>query len=71
MAVALLKEKFGKPESIVEALCAKLQHLSTVPNKFSDIKRVHENIERILRQLEAQGENVENFSTSDSFKIPT
>ena len=58
MAVALLKKKFGKPESTAEALYTKLQHLSTVPNKFSDIKRVHENIERILRQLEAQGENV-------------
>ena len=39
MAVALLKEKFGKPESIIEALYAKFQHLSTVPNRFSDIKK--------------------------------
>jgi len=60
LAVALLKEKYGNPDSIVEALYSKLQHLPTVPNRFSDIKRTHENIERILCQLEAQGEIVNN-----------
>jgi len=60
LAVALLKEKFGNTDSIVEALYSKLQHLPTVPNRFSDIKIAHENIERILRQLEAQGEIMNN-----------
>ena len=36
-AVSLLKEKFGKPESNVETLYAKLQHLSTVPNKLNSL----------------------------------
>jgi len=31
LAVALLKEKFEKPEPRIEALYTKLQHLSTVP----------------------------------------
>lgn len=54
----VFKEKFGKHESIIEALNAKLQHLLTVPNRFRDVTGVHENTERILWQLEAQGENV-------------
>ena len=58
VAVTLLKQKFGRPDSIVEMLYAKLQHLPTSSPRFGDIKRTHENIERILRQLESQGENV-------------
>ena len=58
VAVALLKRKFGRPDSIVEMLYSKLQHLSTASQRFSDVKRTFENIERILRQLESQGENV-------------
>jgi len=50
----------GNPDYIVEVLYSKLQHLPTVPNRFSDIKRAHKNVERILRQLEAQGEIVNN-----------
>ena len=58
VAVILLKQKFGRPDSIIEMLYSKLQHLSTASQRFNDIKRTYENIERILRQLESQGENV-------------
>ena len=58
VAVAILKEKFGKKDSIIEMRYAKLQHLSVSSNKFSDIKHTHDNIERVLRQLESQGEQV-------------
>ena len=58
IAVTLLKQKFGRPDSIVEMLYAKLQHLPTSSPRFGDIRRTHENIERILRQLESQGKNV-------------
>jgi len=58
VAVTLLKQKFGRPDSIIEMLYSKLQHLSTASQRFSDVKRTFENIERILQQLELQGENV-------------
>ena len=58
VAIKLLKEKFGNKESIIEALYAKLQHLPTSSNRFSDIKHTYEVIERLLRQLESQGEVV-------------
>ena len=58
LAITLLKEKFGKKEAIIESLYAKLQNLPKVNNKFSEIKHTHEVIERLLRQLEAQGEAI-------------
>ena len=60
VAVTLLREKFGRPDSIIEMLYGKLQHLLTSIQRFTDIKRAYENIERILRQLESQGENVKD-----------
>jgi len=53
-----LKEKFGNKESIIEALYVNLQHLPTSSNRFSDIKHTYEVIERLLQQLESQGEIV-------------
>ena len=63
VAVTLLKQKLGRPDSIIEMLYVKLQHLSTSSLRYNNIKRTHENIERILQQLESQGENVnsQNF----------
>ena len=58
MAVTILKEKFGKKDSIIEMLYAKLQHLPVLSTKLIDIKYTHDSIERILRQLESQGEQV-------------
>ena len=48
VAATLLKQKFGRPDSIIEMIYAKLQHLSMSSPRFNDIKRTHENIERIL-----------------------
>ena len=59
VAVAILKEKFGKKDSIIELLYAKLHHLSVSSNKFGDIKYTYDTIERLLRQLEAQGKRVD------------
>ena len=58
VAVKLLKEKFGSKESIVETLYAKLQRLAMYSGKFSDIKYTYNNVERLLRRLESQGEVV-------------
>ena len=58
VAIRILQEKFGNKEAIVEALYAKLQCLPTASNKFSDIKYTHDVIEKLLRQLESQGEMV-------------
>ena len=48
-----------KKEAIIEALYSQLQHLPTVTNRFTEVKSTYETIERILRQLEAQGERVD------------
>ena len=55
LAIAMLKERFGKKEPIIGSLYAKLQNIPRVSNKFSEIKHNYEVIEKILRQLEAQG----------------
>ena len=59
VAIAILKEKFGKKDSIIELLYAKLHHLSVSLNRFGDIKYTYDTIERLLRQLESQGERVD------------
>ena len=56
VVVALLKDKFGSKEFIIETLYAKLYHLPTSSGKFNDIKYTYNNVERLLRQLESQGE---------------
>jgi len=63
VALKLLQEKFGSKESIVEMLYVRLQSLPTSSSKFSDIQYTHNNVERILRQLESQGETVDNQRT--------
>ena len=56
LAVRLLQEKFGQKEAIVGVLYSRLQNLPKASNKFVDIQRTSETIEKLLRQLEAQGE---------------
>ena len=58
VVVALLKDKFGSKESIIETLYARLYHLPTSSGKFNDIKYTYNNVERLLRQLESQGETI-------------
>ena len=53
LAVRLLQEKFGQKEAIVGVLYSRLQNLPKASNKFVDIQRTSE---KLLRQLEAQGE---------------
>ena len=55
----LFQERFGQKEAIVESLYFKLQNLPKTGNMFADIQRVSETIEKILRQLEAQGESID------------
>ena len=58
LAVRLLQEKFGQKEAIVGVLYSKLQILPKANSKFADIQRTSETIEKLLRQLEAQGESI-------------
>ena len=60
LVIELLKERFGKKEVITESLYFKLQSLPKVSNKLSDVQRNYEITEKILRQLEAQGEEIGN-----------
>ena len=59
MVVKLLQERFGRKEAIVESLYFRLQNLPKTGNKFADIQRVSETIEKVLRQQEAQGESID------------
>ena len=56
LADRLLQEKFGQKEAIVGVLYSRLQNLPKASNKFVDIQCTSETIEKLLRQLEAQGE---------------
>ena len=56
----MLKEKFGKRKVIIDALYSQLQHLPMATNQISDVKSTFENIEKILRQLESQKEDIDN-----------
>ena len=58
LAVRLLQEKYGQKEAIVGVLYSKLQNLPKANSKFADIQRTSETIEKLLRQLEAQGESI-------------
>ena len=56
VAIKLLQDRFGRKEAIVEALYFKLQNLPKANNKFVEIQRMSDTIEKVLRQVEAQGE---------------
>ena len=58
VVVALLKDKLSSKESIIETLYAKLYLLPTFSGKLNDIKYSYNNVERLLRQLESQGETI-------------
>ena len=59
MVVKLFQERFGQKEAIVESLYFKLQNLPKTGIKFADVQWVSETIEKVLRQLEAQGESID------------
>ena len=59
-AIALLKERYGRKEVIVESLYAKLQSLPRSCNKFTEIQKTYDCVEKTLQQLEAQGESINN-----------
>ena len=59
LAIGILKVKLGKREDNIEVLYSRLQHLPLAMNQFNDIKFTYKAMEKILRQLETQGENVD------------
>ena len=63
MALAILKDRFGNKEPIIGSVFAKLQNIPTASNRFNEIKCNHEVIEKILQQLQAQGESFADQKT--------
>ncbi|XP_065891564.1 uncharacterized protein [Dysidea avara] len=59
-AIRLLTDKFGKREVIIDTLYSQLQFLPVATNQSSDVKSTFESIEKILRQLEAVKEDINN-----------
>ncbi|XP_065180039.1 uncharacterized protein LOC135810477 [Sycon ciliatum] len=59
IAVTMLKDKFGQPELIVATLYRKLAQLPQCNNRFTEVKATIDQMEKLLRQLEAQGENLD------------
>ena len=60
LAVALLKERFERPDAIIESLYVKLQSLPRSVNKFVEVKKTFEQVKKLLRQLDVHGEVVNN-----------
>ena len=58
LAVKLLKDRFGKKEVIIELLYSKLQNLPRSGSSLAQVKSTCDAVEKLLRQLEAQGEMV-------------
>ena len=63
LVIRHLMERFGRKEVIIESLYSKLQNLHRTGSKFGDIQCSCDDIEKILRQLEAQGEPVNEQRT--------
>ena len=63
VVISLLTERFGKKEAIIELLYSKLQNLHRAGVKFGDIQCTCDEIEKVLRQLEVQGEPVNEQRT--------
>ncbi len=57
-AMQLLCQRFGKRELVVEALYTELRQLPRMGPRIEEIRNVVDQMEKILRQLEAQNENV-------------
>ena len=60
VAVSILKNKFGQHQIIVASLYSRLIQLPSAANTFSSIKETVEIMEKLLRQLAAQGENLDS-----------
>ena len=60
VALSMLQDKYGRPEVITSTLYSKLQNLSAASTKFSDLLTLHTDLESLLRQLCAAGEDVDS-----------
>ena len=62
-ALDLLKKRFGRPEVIIESLYSKLRGLSISSKNVSVLQSGIDEMERILRQLQANKEEIEQAGT--------
>ena len=60
IAVKLLKERFGNRQLIVKSYYSALRDISVCPYEPAKLQTTHNKIEKLLRSLEALGENIEN-----------
>lgn len=58
--IDILKKRFGDPKNILLALHSELKHIPKSGDRTSEVRRTFEQIERICRQLEDSGEDVEH-----------
>ena len=54
----ILCERFGRTEAIISSLYSRLEDILRAGDSFSDIRHVQSDMEAILRQLETQGEQL-------------
>ena len=57
-AFQMLKERFGKQERIVNAHYKSLMEIPSAENNTTTLRKLHTQIERHLRSLEAVGEDM-------------
>jgi len=60
LAVEILQKRFGDINTIKRTLYAELRNIPFATNKISDLRRCTESVNRIIRQLESIGENMEH-----------
>ena len=60
IAVKLLKERFGNEQLIVKSYSSALRDIPVCPNDPTKLQAIYNKIEKLLRSLEALGENIEN-----------
>ena len=58
LVIKLLQDRFGRQEAIVESLYSKLQNLPKTGKKLAEVQHMCETTEKLLQQLEAQGEYI-------------
>ena len=59
VAIAMLKERYGNTELIIENHYSQLSDMSPASDKTSELRRVFDTVEQHLRSLEALGEDIE------------
>ncbi|KAH7699349.1 Pao retrotransposon peptidase family protein, partial [Aphelenchoides avenae] len=63
MAIGILRDRFGKTEPIRQALYQELRNVPKPANNASSLRNFEQDVEKLCRQLEKMGEDLDNEET--------